>query len=137
LKIMSQLRSICFESTIIDPLAWGTEKRTCHVRRLLAQITSEEIEEVVVILSMDKMEGVEWNDIARILERPNFSRLKRMAILGPSDDVKGMQDWISKRLPRGFIRDIVVRQRPCILATHFLNPVACRRSVQSLLTSQL
>jgi hypothetical protein len=55
----------------------GTEYKSCYVLRLLAQITSQAREVVLVFdaLSVVEMEGVYWDGMARILER-NFSGLK-------------------------------------------------------------
>ena len=112
---LSQLCSVHFGADVFCPLEWGPERRSQSVLRLLAQITSQEIQEVgfaFKALSLLEMEGVVWNEMARVLERPNFSGLRRVSILGPLDgDIKEIQAWIVQRLPRGIMREKVVCQK--------------------------
>jgi hypothetical protein len=109
---LSQLYSIHFGADVLGP---GPQYRSEYVVRFLAQITSQEIQEVGLAfeaLPVVKMEGVDWNEMARLLERPNFSRLSRVSILGPLDgDVQEMQAWIVQRLPRGILRETVICQK--------------------------
>jgi hypothetical protein len=79
---LSRLCSVHFGADLFGP----PEDRSRYVVCMLAQITSQEIQEVGVgfdALSVVEMQGADWNEMARILERPNFSGLKRVSIFGP------------------------------------------------------
>src|SRR5262245_8342808 len=100
---LPHLPRLCSVQFGADTLAWGSEHKSREVVRMLAQITSQEVQEVGVAfdaLSVAEMEGVDWYEMSRILERPNFSELKRVSILAPLDgDIKEIQAWIVQRLP--------------------------------------
>jgi hypothetical protein len=87
--------------------------RQYHVH-FLAQITSCEIREVEIPLSLftlDEVNSIDWDGIAGILQRPNFSGLERVVVVDPvSAEPEGLQAWFMQRLPPGRMRDKFVFQ---------------------------
>jgi hypothetical protein len=87
-------------------------RETDHIPPLLAQITSTRLRDIVVNVGMsapDDLAVLDWGRILHILQRPNFSSLRRLAISGLMNAILDeTKDWIVKKLPPCSVRDIIV-----------------------------
>jgi hypothetical protein len=75
------------------------------VESLLAQITSFEVREAVMEISLStlaKLKEVDWGSMAEILQKPNFSKLEKFAILGLRHeiDVGRARHWMIQAYDR-------------------------------------
>jgi hypothetical protein len=85
------------------------------VEHLLARITSSEMQEVVMEISrgtVELLKEIDWNSIAKVLQRPNFSKLEKFVILGIGYEIESgnihmnkAKDWMMQILPLGRARD--------------------------------
>jgi hypothetical protein len=88
----------------------ATFRRQNHIH-FLAQIISCEIREVAMhfwLIPLNELTKIDWDGIARVLQRPNFSGLEKVSILDVM--LKDARAWLLQRLPPGRMRDKVVCQ---------------------------
>jgi hypothetical protein len=85
-----------------------------HFPLILAQITSIDMREVAfgvwALGDPNILAILDWDSLARTLQRPNFSQLQKLVIFGVSDQMQEpMKAWVANRLPRSSrTRDLVV-----------------------------
>jgi len=108
----SQLSAVYFSNL---PLSADLSRPciTSHLPLILAQIISTDMREVAFDASTlrdpDFMDVLDWDAIAHILQRPNFSHMQRLVVFGISDNIlESTKTWIVNRLPAGRARDLVV-----------------------------
>ena len=109
----SYLSFIRFNLHGLHTYYWDSQSEALHVPRVLDQITSTHIEEVAFISGMDapdNLDVIDWDSIADILQRPNFSRLKRLVMWARTDIMEATKAWIANRLPASRARDMIVFQ---------------------------
>jgi hypothetical protein len=85
------------------------------VPSLLAQITSSEVREIAIEIWREDLEEIDWNSIAQLLQRPNFSRLQKLVVYGMRDEyVEKGSCWLMEILPLGRARDKLVLCKLCM-----------------------
>lgn len=82
------------------------------IPRILDQITSPHIKEVVlnvrIIRDPSELDYIDWDAVARVLKRPNFSILQRLAIIGVPEKLQDdAKSWMAKRSPLLNARGII------------------------------
>lgn len=111
LSYNTELRSIYFDCLALYTIYMGRAHEGLHVPRILAQITSPSIREVIIrvrIDAADDLDLLDWSTIECILERPNYHGLQKLIVSGLDGDLLGEAEaWVKNRLPSCNVRGIV------------------------------
>ena len=112
LSYNTKLRSIDFDFLGLYTIFLGRAHEGLHVPRILAQITSLSIREVIIRVRMDVADDLgllDWSTIECILERPNYRNLQKLIVsgLGTGDLLHETKTWLKNTLPGCNARGII------------------------------
>jgi hypothetical protein len=111
LSYNTELSSIDFDSLGIYTIYMGRAHEGLHVPRILAQIMSLSIREVIIRVTMDAADNLgllDWSTIKGILECPNYRSLQKLIVSGLTGDLlHETKTWLKNTLPGCNARGII------------------------------